>query len=159
MRKTVATIAVMVMLAVGFSCSSTPNAQAWSHSSGYKYSNGNTLQANIWLGTGQYWYWQSSAKYLGNAYPAYADSITNSVHLSVTGVGVNLGKVSGSSSSGKEYTASWTNSGSVWISDLAGSNSTSNKLYLYITGQSGASASIPYFGTPRSASAATTKLW
>lgn len=117
------------------------------------------LQANVWLGAGQSFSWKTSSKYGGTTLagePSKAKSIYNKVNISVTGVGVSLGNASGGTSSDKDFAASWTNNNAV-IADLAGTNKVSNNFYLYITGKSTAKATIPYFGTPRSAAVSVQK--
>ena len=158
MRKVVlafAVIAAAAALVVG----SATAANAWNASTNYNYPGGRYLQANVWLATGNPFNWTTSTKYLGSGSgPSSASTIKNVATIGVTGLGVNLGNFSGGTSSDQDFSATWTNS-NTWISDLAGANSTSNDLYLFITGTSSGNASIPYFGSPRSVSASVQKLF
>lgn len=134
-------------------------ANAWSASTSYKYPGGRYLQANVWLGTGNPFNWKTSTKYLGCCTgPSKASSIKNTASISVTGIAVSLGNYSGGTTSDQDFSATWTNY-NTWISDLAGANSASNNAYLYITGRSGGSATIAYFGSPRSAAASLQKYY
>lgn len=147
---TAAAIPLALVIAAGTSA-------AVSKSANYYYSGGkHTLQANVWLGTGQTFGYQTSTKYLGTAYPSLARSIKNTATISVTGIGVSLGNASGGTSSDKDFSTSWTNY-NAWISDRAGTNSVSNNFYLYITGGSQGYADVPYYGSPRTVSASVQK--
>ncbi len=151
-KAAVALGAVPVLLAA-----STASSQAVSKSVPYYYAGGkHTLQANVWLGAGQTFGYQTSTKYLGSAYPSLAKSIKNTANISVTGIGVSLGNASGGTSSDKDFSTSWTNY-NAWISDRAGTNSVSNNFYLYISGGSVGSADVPYYGSPRTVSASVQK--
>jgi hypothetical protein len=154
MRKTlpIAAVAALGLVLVG-----SAGSQAASKSVNYNYPGGRYLQANVWLGAGQTFGYQTSTKYLGSGSgPSKASSIKNTANISVTGVGVSLGNASGGTSSDKDFSTSWTNT-NAWISDRAGTNSVSNNLYLYITGGSVGSATISYFGSPRTVSASVQK--
>lgn len=132
-------------------------ANAVSASSNYYYAGGRYLQANVWLGGGNPFGYATSTKYLGSGSgPSYASSITNTAYIGVTGLGVSLGNASGATSSDQDFASTWTNY-NTWISDRAGTNSTSNIFYLYVTGTSSGSANIPYFGSPRTVSASVQK--
>jgi hypothetical protein len=132
-------------------------ANAYSASSNYYYAGGRYLQANVWLCGNNPFGYTTSTKYLGaGSGPSYASSITNTAYIGVTGIGVSLGNASGGTSSDQDFSTTWTNYNS-WISDRAGTNSTSNVFYLYVTGTSSGSANIPYFGSPRTVSASVQK--
>jgi hypothetical protein len=136
-------------------------AQAASDSGYYYYSAGRYLQANVWLGAGQSFGYQTSSQYKGTgAGPSVAASITNTAGIQVNGVGVSLGNsvggVNGSTNNDKDFSTTWTNY-NTWISDRAGTNKVSNNFYLNIVGYSDAKATIPYFGSPRTAATNVTK--
>lgn len=144
-------------VAVGATLVTGAPAQAASAHAEYHYSGGRYLQANVWLGAGQTFSWTTSTKYLGSGSgPSTASRITNKVLISVTGLGVSLGNASGGTSSDKDFGAAWTNT-NARIADLAGTNRVSNNFYLYITGNSSGSATIPYFGSSRSVAASAQK--
>ncbi|AEE44242.1 hypothetical protein [Cellulomonas fimi] len=156
-RRVISAVTAAV-LAVGLAAAAIP-AQAVSATNSYSYPGGRYLQANVWLEnqSGRNFNWTSSSKYLGSGSgPSTASSITNEVKIWVNGVGVSLGNASGATTSDKDFGLKWTNT-NTWISDLAGSNSVTNLLYLNINGSSFAIASIPYFGTPKSTTATVTK--
>jgi hypothetical protein len=143
--------------AIGATALTAAPAQAASAHTEYHYSGGRYLQANVWLGAGQSFSWTTSTKYLGSGSgPSTASKITNKVLISVTGLGVSLGNASGGTSSDKDFGATWTNT-NARIADLAGSNRVSNNFYLYITGNSSGSATIPYFGSSRSVAVSAQK--
>ena len=149
------TSATIVSAAVALTVAS---ADAYNKTVNYYYSGGRYLQANVWLGTGNPFGYATSTKYLGSGSgPSNASSITNTAWISVTGIGVSLGNASGGTSSDKDFSTTWTNY-NTWISDRAGTNSTSNLFYLYVTGSANGSANIPYFGSPRTVSA-TVQKW
>ncbi len=155
------TAATLVALGVGMGTGAS-SAVAVSDHNEYYYGGGRYLQANAWMGAGQKFGWSTSSKYLGSGSgPSSADSITNTVKIWVNGIGVSLGNASGSTTSDKDFGASWTNYKRAgvrnWISDLSGTNSVSNNFYLNINETSSAKASIPYFGTPRFTSITITK--
>jgi hypothetical protein len=157
MRKGFTALAVLALTAALLAGGATA-ANAWSASTNYNYPGGRYLQANVWLSNGNPFNWQTSTKYLGSGSgPSTASSIKNVASIGVTGIGVSLGNFSGGTSSDQDFSASWTNS-NTWIADLAGANSTSNLLYLYVTGGSSGNATIPYFGSPRSVSASVQKF-
>lgn len=157
MRRPLVTAALAAVAAPALLVAVAVPAQSVSKSVNYYYPKSNRyLQANVWLGSGQTFGYQTSTKYLGSGTPSTASSITNTASISVTGVGVSLGNASGGTSSDKDFSTTWTNY-NTWISDRAGTNSVSNVLYLYITGTSSGSASVPYFGSPRTVSASVQK--
>ena len=141
------------------------DAQAVSHQTNYYYRDSKSglqtryLQANVWLqnGGGKSFGYQTSAKYLGwGDGPNTAGWIKNTATISVSGIGVTVHGVSGNTVSGKSFSTTWTNTNAK-ISDRAGTASVNTTLYFYIVGRSEASANVPYYGSPRTASAAVTK--
>lgn len=153
-KRVIATVLATAVMMIGVGGTA---ANAVSKSANYYYPGGRYLQANVWLGAGNPFGYQTSTKYLGSGSgPSTASSITNTAWISVTGVGVSLGNASGGTTSDKDFSTTWTNY-NTWISDRAGTNSTSNLLYLYVTGSSNGSANIPYFGSPRTVSASVQK--
>jgi hypothetical protein len=157
MRIHAATALAVVAVASASLVGDAQASPAVSSHSEYYYGGGRYLQANVWLGTGQSFGYATSTKYLGAGRgPSTASSIRNTATITVTGLGVSLGNASGGTSSDKDFSTTWTNY-NTWISDRAGTNRVSNNFYLYITGTSVGSASIPYFGSPRTVAASVQK--
>jgi hypothetical protein len=93
MRKVITALAA-VALAAGLVAGSATTANAWSASTPYHYPGGRYLQANVWLGNGNPFNWQTSTKYLGSGSgPSTASTIKNVAYIGVTGLGVSLGHV------------------------------------------------------------------
>lgn len=157
-KRLIAAVTVALVTVLGGLVVSAP-AHAVSGHNEYYYGGGRYLQANVWMQSqsGTKFNWTSSSKYLGSGSgPASTSYIKNTVKIWVNGVGVSLGNFSGATNSDKDFGMSWTNY-NTWISDLAGSNSVSHIFYLSIQATSTAVASVPYFGTPRSAAITITK--
>jgi hypothetical protein len=151
--KTMMALALAVTCVVG---SHSTAAYAFNNTSGtVKWSDGSKMYSTIYVGVGNPFNVQSGT-FFTRAGSKKTTQIKNTLTVSITGIGVSISGLSGSTGS-SSTSASITNTKGQNYAGISGSCQSSNLLYLYITGSS--SGSAIYDGSAKVTSTVTTKWY
>lgn len=149
-RKIFVGLAVASVLAL----SSASSALAWSSQTNVGCGSGDTLQSNMWLGTGMTFGWQASSILWGSQ-PQVASWISHDATVTVNGLFVGLSGSGGSVSGGTMSIHQERNN--QWYLGESGTLNVSNPFYININGTTVTKAWV--WGVLKVGSASTDKWW